>query len=191
MAHSTVAAAIEFLGRVGTGPISVQTFDEELIRLGLAKKVPADIDDDSQEFKGFVAQRSVAKRSLNAAAASLGDEAYVIKVRSPGKEYEVVPWNQGIDETAGTVGKKVDLYVENKSKTLAKSLRDTRFELERDPNNPELASLEQKLITAQLAGNRLTQHVALACEDYELALERAHEASAKLIQIGRDSAGSH
>ena len=172
MSHESIALAKLFIEQRGHGPISIDDFDTFIIDNKMAKDPETD-DVKDPAYKGFVQERSAAKRTLNAAAAKLNEDAFVINVRKAGEQYEVVSWSMGADESLGGAGAVVRRHADNKVASL-KTMKNSAERLMREnPHVGEFTEAYQALAVIESEANMLSARVEALTLHFDRGVDAA------------------
>jgi hypothetical protein len=120
--YDNIGYARAFIEKFGLGAVSIDEFDVFIIDQKMADD-PGTSDTKTNAYKGFVQQRTAARRILNNAGAYLNGDSFQIAVPKPstdfyGKAYLVTPWNDDAKGFGKNLGNSVQKYTQNRVKAL-------------------------------------------------------------------------
>jgi hypothetical protein len=158
--QENISLARIFFDKFGYKTISVDDFDMFIIDHGLATD-PKTSDKGSIEHKGFVQQRTAARRMLNAAGTYNNGNSFQIVVSKETDGYEIKSWAINAQEVSNQVGNKIKTYTEGRIHNV-KALRDKAEAFLKDANddNHHDLLLSYKL-QARLADEAITMQARI------------------------------
>ena len=114
-----ITLARNFLNYIGGKDyISRDNFDLFIIDNGLAED-PGTDDRNSAIHKGFVQQRSNARRTISNCGAKLDDDAFtVVFEKSDPMNYKIKRWEKAMYAETADIANKIDIYQRNKVKRI-------------------------------------------------------------------------
>ena len=120
-----ITLAKSFLAHIGgNDSISRDNFDLFIIDNGLAED-PGTDDRNSAMHKGFVQQRSNARRTISNCGAKLDDDAFTIVFeKSDPMNYKIKRWEKAMYAETADIANKIDVYQRNKVKRVGKMRRE-------------------------------------------------------------------
>lgn len=116
--QANIALAQKFFSKFGMhAEIDIDQFDMFIIDRKMVKD-PGSREENPLAYKGFVSDRSVAKKRLNAGAVFLNDDAFRINVQVKGATYITEPYNEQVRDDAEHFGEAVHQFASRKADRL-------------------------------------------------------------------------
>lgn len=164
------ANARAFIEKFGFGEIDIDNFDMFIIDNKLADDPKTD-DTKSNDYKAFVHARAAAKRQLNAGAAHLDENSFIIEVIDAGKTYNVASWAGGAMTAASNMGFKVKRFADGRFQELKKLHTDAEklYSLASGDHRDELQEVTMMISFMRQQGLELNAKVKGLVAQYDSA----------------------
>lgn len=157
----------------------VDAFDAFLIDENLAAD-PETSDSADPRYKGFVQQRGVLKNKIDRAAKHIPNgEAYTIKVRDPGRTWELVPLHESMDENYRDFADEAAQRVKNsmnRLRLIEKRMREKLLD-EHDSRLQQVLSINGMMMAEAIG---FTSQVKGLAARYDAAYSKANELVAQI-----------
>jgi len=178
----------------GCNLISRDNFDLWIIDNKMAED-PGTDDTRSAAHKGFVQQRSNARRSLNNWGKRLPEEeAFNISVVD-GERYRITTWESSAEEFSKSIGNRVKRYSDNKVREVSKIRRVVDDKIKLGANNDEIDKLYHAIGLIEGHAKHMARRIDVEIVRFNTAIEFVNKtAEAMLEQLsevdaeGRDNA---
>ena len=167
--------------------ISVDEFDMFIIDAGLATD-PETSDTKSLRYKGFIQDRSAAKRALNTAAGTLNGGSFQIVVNRAGEEYGVIPWSGNAKNFSDQMGDRISKFSTNRFRVM-KSLHNKAEEMMLDdPDNDDLIETHAMLTYMRTQGITLVSQIRGLVAQYNSAADATETEIRRMIDAHKKAA---
>jgi len=149
--------------------ITRDDFDLWIIDNELAED-PGTDDTRSAAHKGFVQQRSNARRSLNNWGKRLKEEDSFNVILADDEHYRIVTWESSAEEFSKNIGNLVKRYAENKAKEVSKIRRVVDDKIKLGASNAEIDRLYQAIGLIEGHAKQMTRRIEAEIKRYNNAI---------------------
>jgi hypothetical protein len=189
--YENIGYARAFIEKFGLGEVTVDEFDMFIIDQKLADD-PGTSNPKDNAHKGFVQQRTAARRLINTAGGWLNGSSFQVVVPEGGtpeygKVYFIKPWNDDAKSFGANLGNTVKKYTQNRVKAL-QSLHNKALALaEHHEDDAEFHETAQMLSFISQHSIELRARIAGLVTQYNVAVE-AVEDKVKALSAHYDAA---
>jgi hypothetical protein len=178
--YENIQYARAFINKFGVGEVSVDDFDMFIIDQKLADD-PGTSDTKANAYKGFIQQRTAARRLINTAATFLNGDSYQIVVEDAGTTYSVTPWASNAREVTRDVANKIQIYVNNRMsamKALQSKTEQLRLTHDKDTDLAETLAMMSHM---RMHGIEMQARIKGLVTQYNVAFDAVTEQAKNLI----------
>jgi hypothetical protein len=184
--YENIQYARAFINKFGMGELSVDNFDMFIIDQKLADD-PGTSNPKDNAYRGFVQQRTAARRLINTAATFLNGESYQIIVEDAGEKYVVTPWASNAREITREVANKIQIYVDNRMGAM-KALQSKTEQLRlAHSDDTDLAETLVMMSHMRMHGIEMQARIKGLVTQYNVAFDAVSDQAKKLIAQYDDS----
>jgi hypothetical protein len=177
--YENIGYARSFIEKFGLGEVTIDDFDMFIIDQKLAED-PGTSDTKANAYKGFIQQRTAARRLINTAGGWLNGSSFQVVVPEGGtpeygKVYFIKPWNDDAKSFGTNLGNSVKKYTQNRVKAL-QALHNKALTLaEHHAEDPEFHETAQMLSFISQHSIELRARIAGLVTQYNVAVDAVED----------------
>jgi hypothetical protein len=177
--YENIGYARTFIDKFGLGEVSIDDFDMFIIDQGLADD-PGTSDTKANAYKGFIQQRTAARRLLNTAGGWLNGSSFQVVMPEPktdlyGKAYLIKPWNEDAKSFGANLGNSVKKYTQNRVNALQALHKKALALSEHHDDDAEFRETAQMLAFVGQHSIELRARIAGLVTQYNVAVEAVED----------------